>query len=94
MRTLTRNEAISQKWVFLRKRNSHIQGMSDCLLKQKPTKSLKKVLQSPAGKVSYGTEGGLFYSKGNIPSLICGPGSINKPHKRNEFIEIDQLPNA
>ncbi len=65
-------------------------GMSDAT-KTAAYESLKKVLPKSAGKVSYGTEGGLFYSKGNIPSVICGPGSINQAHKRNEFIEIDQL---
>ena len=43
-----------------------------------------------AGKVSYGTEGGYFQTAG-IPTIICGPGSIEQAHKPNEFIELAQL---
>ncbi|MDH3695201.1 MAG: acetylornithine deacetylase, partial [Gammaproteobacteria bacterium] len=42
------------------------------------------------GKVSFGTEGGLFQQIG-IPSIVCGPGSINVAHKPNEYIEPDQI---
>lgn len=45
----------------------------------------------PAEKnVSYTTEGGLFQQAG-IPTVICGPGSIEQAHKPNEFIELGQL---
>ena len=42
------------------------------------------------GKVSYGTEGGLFQAAG-IPTVICGPGSIEQAHKPDEYIELAQL---
>ena len=42
------------------------------------------------GKVSFGTEAGLFES-GGMPSVICGPGSIEQAHKPNEFIELEQI---
>ncbi len=42
------------------------------------------------GKVSYGTEGGYFHNAG-IPTIICGPGSIEQAHKPNEFIDLAQL---
>jgi acetylornithine deacetylase len=42
------------------------------------------------GKVSFATEGGLF-QEGGIPTVICGPGSIEQAHKPNEFIAIDQV---
>ena len=42
------------------------------------------------GKVSYGTEGGLFQVAG-IPTVICGPGSIEQAHKPNEYVELAQL---
>jgi acetylornithine deacetylase len=42
------------------------------------------------GKVSFATEGGLF-QQGGIPTVICGPGSIEQAHKPDEFIAIDQL---
>ena len=43
-----------------------------------------------SGKVSFGTEGGLFEQIG-IPAVVCGPGSIEQAHKPNEFIELGQL---
>lgn len=42
------------------------------------------------GKVSYGTEGGRFQAAG-VPSVICGPGSIEQAHKPDEFVELGQL---
>jgi acetylornithine deacetylase len=45
---------------------------------------------SVPGKVSYGTEGGHFQNSG-IPTIICGPGSIEQAHKPDEFIDLDQL---
>jgi acetylornithine deacetylase len=40
--------------------------------------------------VSFGTEGGLFQQAG-IPTVVCGPGSIEQGHKPNEFIALDQV---
>jgi len=37
------------------------------------------------GKVSYGTEGGRFQTAG-IPTVICGPGSIEQAHRPNEYV--------
>ena len=42
------------------------------------------------GKVSFGTEGGLFQESG-MPAVICGPGSIAVAHKANEHIELEQV---
>jgi len=42
------------------------------------------------GKVAFGTEAGLFQQAG-IPTIICGPGSIEQAHKPNEFIALDQV---
>jgi acetylornithine deacetylase len=42
------------------------------------------------GKVSFATEGGLFQQAG-IPTVICGPGSIEQAHKPDEFIALDQV---
>ena len=36
-------------------------------------------------------EGGLFQEKLNLPTVVCGPGSIDQAHKANEYISIDQL---
>ena len=43
------------------------------------------------GKVSFGTEAGLFQTMAGIPSVICGPGSIDQAHKPNEYIDIEQV---
>jgi acetylornithine deacetylase len=42
-------------------------------------------------KVAFGTEAGLFNERAGIPSVICGPGSIDQAHKPNEFIELEQI---
>src|SRR5277367_1508827 len=42
------------------------------------------------GKVSYGTEAGLFQSMG-VPTVICGPGDIAEAHRPNEFVALEQL---
>jgi acetylornithine deacetylase len=42
------------------------------------------------GKVSFATEGGYFQGAG-IPTVICGPGSIEQAHKPDEFIALDQV---
>lgn len=41
-------------------------------------------------KVSFTTEAGLFHDAG-IPTVVCGPGSINQAHKPDEFITLDQV---
>ena len=43
-----------------------------------------------AGKVSFGTEAGLF-NQAEIPTVICGPGSVEQAHKPDEFVALDQL---
>ena len=40
--------------------------------------------------VSFGTEGGLFTQAG-IPTVVCGPGSMEQGHKPDEFVTVDQL---
>jgi acetylornithine deacetylase len=40
--------------------------------------------------VAFGTEGGLFDQAG-IPTVVCGPGSMEQGHKPDEFISVAQL---
>ena len=40
--------------------------------------------------VSFATEGGRFQQAG-LPTVICGPGSIDQAHQPDEYIEISQL---
>ena len=42
------------------------------------------------GKVSYGTEAGIFQDAG-IASIVCGPGDIAQAHQPDEWIARDQL---
>jgi acetylornithine deacetylase len=43
------------------------------------------------GKVAFGTEAGLFQQIAGIPTIVCGPGSIEQAHKPDEFIALDQI---
>lgn len=45
---------------------------------------------APVASVSYGTEAGLFAAAG-IPSVICGPGSITRAHRADEYVTTDEL---
>jgi acetylornithine deacetylase len=42
-------------------------------------------------KVGFGSEGGLFSERLGVPTVVCGPGSIDQAHKPDEFIDRDQL---
>lgn len=42
-------------------------------------------------KVAFGTEAGLFSTRLSIPSVVCGPGSMQQGHKPDEYISLDQL---
>jgi len=41
--------------------------------------------------VAFGTEGGLFSQKLGVPTVVCGPGSMEQGHKPDEYIEAQQL---
>ncbi|NJM29324.1 MAG: acetylornithine deacetylase [Rhizobiales bacterium] len=43
------------------------------------------------GKITFGTEGGLFQKHLGIPSVVCGPGSIAVAHKPDEYVSVEQL---
>ena len=42
-------------------------------------------------KVAFGTEGGLFDTELNIPTVVCGPGSMDQGHKPDEYVSKQQL---
>ena len=42
-------------------------------------------------KVAFGTEGGLFRERLGVPTVICGPGSMDQGHKADEFVSREQL---
>lgn len=53
---------------------------------------LAQTLARTAGraKVAYGTEAGLFQRAG-IPTVVCGPGSIEVAHRPDEYVTLEQL---
>lgn len=47
--------------------------------------------QNDHGKVAFGTEASVISRHGRIPTVVCGPGSIDQAHKPNEFIAVEQV---
>jgi acetylornithine deacetylase len=46
--------------------------------------------ESSTTLVAFGTEAGVFKNAG-IPTVVCGPGSINQAHQPDEFVSLAQL---
>lgn len=42
-------------------------------------------------KLAFGTEGGLFRTRLSIPTVVCGPGSMDQGHKPDEWVSKDQI---
>ncbi len=42
-------------------------------------------------KVAFGTEGGLMSGTLGVPTVVCGPGSMNQGHKPDEYVSRTQL---
>ncbi|NNM74340.1 acetylornithine deacetylase [Enterovirga sp. DB1703] len=57
-----------------------------------PAETLAKRLTGRNGTVTaaYGTEAGRFQEAG-IPTVVCGPGSIDRAHQPDEYITLDEL---
>lgn len=45
----------------------------------------------PTGTVSFYTEAELYRAGLGVPTVVCGPGSIDKAHRVDESIEFDEL---
>ena len=71
-------------------RTNHVPGLAP--EDDSPAEQLALHLAEANGAhaVSYCTEAGLFQQIG-IPSVICGPGSIEQAHKPDEYVSIDQM---
>jgi acetylornithine deacetylase len=52
--------------------------------------AMRLARRESTGKVSYGTEAGLFQRMG-VPTVILGPGDIAEAHRPNEFVALEQL---
>jgi acetylornithine deacetylase len=55
--------------------------------------SLAKAANGDASEIrlGFGTEAGLISEQLAIPTVVCGPGSIDRAHKADEFIARDEL---
>jgi acetylornithine deacetylase len=84
MRGIDANSGIDLEWV------SQTVGLaaaeSDAIVQW----AMRLSKHTTVGKVSYGTEAGLFQKMG-VPTVICGPGDIAEAHRPNEFVSLDQL---
>ena len=45
------------------------------------------------GSVAFGTEAG-FFQRAGIPSVVCGPGSVDVAHRPDEYVDVDQMRQA
>ncbi len=54
------------------------------------TLALKLTRSNRTIAVPFATEAGRFQSA-SVPTIVCGPGSINQAHQPDEFIEIAEL---
>lgn len=61
----------------------------NCRLKK--SKDWTEAALNSTGKISFGTEGGLYQARLGIPAVVCGPGSIAVAHKPDEYVEVSQL---
>jgi acetylornithine deacetylase len=57
---------------------------------QAETLALKLTRSNLTNAVSYATEAGQFQRAG-LPTVVCGPGSIDQAHKPDEFLELSQI---
>ena len=61
-----------------------------------PSEDIVTLVKSLTGanttiKMAFGTEGGLFSRDLGIPTVICGPGSMDQGHKPDEYVSEQQL---
>ena len=42
-------------------------------------------------KAPFGAEGGLFREQLGVPTVICGPGSMEQGHRADEYVTVPQL---
>ena len=54
------------------------------------TLALKLTRSNHAKAVSFATEAGQFQAAG-LPTIVCGPGSIEQAHKPDEFLSLAQI---
>jgi len=100
-------ETLRQMQLFDRKLSEKMQGLSpDCRAETREIRVLtalapdngsfaeslvqRALKGNRAIAASYATEAGLFQEAG-MPTVICGPGSIDQAHKPDEFVALSEL---
>ncbi|GBQ12152.1 acetylornithine deacetylase [Komagataeibacter rhaeticus] len=53
--------------------------------------ALHEAGQNSTTVIDFGTEAGLFEEKLGVACVVCGPGSINRAHKADEYITRSEL---
>jgi len=83
-------KAVDPATGFSWERYARIPGLG--LPETHPLTDMVKALtgSNATGKVSFGTEGGLFEEAG-IPTIVCGPGDIAQAHQPDEFIAESEI---
>jgi acetylornithine deacetylase len=68
----------------------HVPGLAPEPGSTAETLALRLAGRNRTISVPYATEAGHFQAAG-IPTVVCGPGSIDQAHQPDEFISLDQL---
>ncbi|WP_243374916.1 acetylornithine deacetylase [Microvirga solisilvae] len=72
------------------KLHAHVPGLAPETGSFAETLALRLVGKNRTQTVPYGTEAGHFQAAG-IPTVVCGPGSINQAHQADEYITLEQF---
>jgi acetylornithine deacetylase len=84
MQAVDPNSGIDLSW------ENHTQGLAASEADAIVQWTMKLAGARTVGKVSYGTEAGLFQQMG-MPTVICGPGDIAEAHRPDEYVALEQL---
>jgi acetylornithine deacetylase len=68
----------------------HVPGLAPDPGSFAETLALRLAGKNRTQTVPFGTEAGHFQAAG-IPTVVCGPGSIDQAHQADEYITLDQL---
>lgn len=68
----------------------HVPGLAPDPGSEAETLALRLAERNGTITVPYGTEAGHFQRNG-IPTIVCGPGSIDQAHQPDEYIALDEI---
>ncbi|WP_134495853.1 acetylornithine deacetylase [Microvirga pakistanensis] len=72
------------------KLHAHVPGLAPQPGSFAETLALRLAGKNRTQTVPFGTEAGHYQAAG-IPTVVCGPGSIDQAHQADEYITLDQL---